>query len=119
MAIIYAVVGIVFFLLFASSPTGVPGNILNALPSNSFYNIVVSILMVVTCIGGFPLYMGPAHEVVEGDWGEMTSNKYFITNKRYILFRVIEIILISIVAALVPSFSDILGFNILCVFDSV
>jgi singapore isolate B (sub-type 7) whole genome shotgun sequence assembly, scaffold_14 len=75
--------------------------------------------MVVTCIGGFPLYMGPAHEVVEGDWGEMTSNKYFITNKRYILFRVIEIILISIVAALVPSFSDILGFNILCVFDSV
>ena len=65
--------------------------------------------------------MGPAHEVVEGDWGEMTSNKYFITNKRYILFRVIEIIVISIVAALVPSFSDILGFNILCaliVFDS-
>ena len=69
--------------------------------------------MVVTCIGGFPLYMGPAHEVVEGDWGEMTSNKFFITNKRYILFRVMEIIVISIIAALVPSFSDILGFNIL------
>ena len=63
--------------------------------------------------------MGPAHEVVEGDWGEMTSNRFFITNKKYILFRVVEIIFISIVAALVPSFSDILGFNILYVFECV
>ena len=74
---------------------------------------IISILMVITCIGGYPLYMGPIHEVVEGNWGAMTANKYFITNKNYILFRTVEILLISVVAAIFPFFSDLLGFNIL------
>ena len=57
--------------------------------------------------------MNPAHEVVEGDWGEVTTNRFFITNKRIVVFRTVEIACLSVIAALVPSFSDILGFNIL------
>ena len=59
--------------------------------------------------------MNPAHEVVEGDWGKITTNQWFITNKKVVLFRAVEIGCLSVIAALVPSFSDILGFNILLV----
>lgn len=83
------------------------------LPEKSFYNVVVSVLMVVTCIGSFPLYLSPTHEVIEGSWGEPKTNRYFITSPRFVLFRVIETILVSVVAKLLPSFSAILGFNIL------
>ena len=64
---------------------GVTGNILSAIPDGTWYSIVISIFMVVTCIGGYPLYVGPIHEMVEGDWGRMTSNKVFITNWNYII----------------------------------
>lgn len=69
--------------------------------------------MVVTLIGSYPLCMGPIHEVVEVFYGEIKTNKVFITNKECWLFRSIEIALISVIAYLVPSFSDILSFNIL------
>ena len=69
--------------------------------------------MVVTLIGSYPLCMGPIHEVVEVFYGEIKTNKIFITNKECWLFRSIEIALISVIAYLVPSFSDILSFNIL------
>ena len=113
MAVIYAFIGIFLFLLLNKSEKGVQGNILASIPETHIFNIIISILMVITCIGGYPLYMGPIHEVVEGNWGAMTSNKYFITNKNYIMFRTAEILLISVVAAIFPFFSDLLGFNIL------
>lgn len=74
---------------------------------------MISLLMVFTCIGGYPLYMGPIHEVVEKDYGTLKTNKYFILNKDCWIFRSAEIAIISIIAFLVPSFSDILSFNIL------
>ena len=69
--------------------------------------------MTITCIGGYPLHLGPAHEVVEGDWGKITGKGAFITNKKTVVFRTVEIICVSMIAALVPSFSDVLGFDIL------
>ena len=89
------------------------GNILRSLPSNHWVNILISALMVFTCVGGYPLYMSPIHEVVEKDYGEIKSNEYFILNRDCWIFRGSEIALISIIAFLVPSFSDILSFNIL------
>ena len=89
------------------------GNILRSLPSNHWVNILISALMVFTCIGGYPLYMSPIHEVVEKDYGEIKTNEYFILNRDCWIFRGSEIALISIIAFLVPSFSDILSFNIL------
>ena len=83
------------------------------LPEKSVYNVIVSILMVVTCIGSFPLYLAPAHVVVEGSWGEPKMNRYFITSPRFVFFRIVETALVSVVAKLLPSFSAILGFNIL------
>ena len=112
-AAIYVVIGVVPFLMLDKTEEGVKGNILSSLPEGHIFNIIISILMVITCIGGYPLYMGPIHEVVEGNWGPMTANKFFITNKRYIIFRIVEILVVSVVAAIFPFFSDLLGFNIL------
>ena len=89
------------------------GNVLASIPEGNWVSIVISILMVITCIGGYPLYMGPIHEVVESGMGAPTTNAYFITSKNFIIFRTIEILLISLVAVLLPFFSDILSFNIL------
>ncbi len=72
--------------------------------------------MVITCIGGYPLYMGPIHEVVETNLGVPTTNKYFITSRNFVVFRVVEILVISVISALLPFFSDVLSFNILCCF---
>lgn len=89
------------------------GNILNVFPQSSWYNIISSLLMSVTCISSFPLYLNPVHEVIEGDWGMNAERGAFITKKKIVIFRTIEIACVSMVAALIPSFSDVLGFNIL------
>ena len=110
---IYVVVGVTLFLLLDGTAGGVPGNVLLSLPSGHVFSIIISILMTVSCVGSYPLYMSTIHEIVEGNWGEMTSNRVFITNPKYVVFRVVELLLISTVAALLPFFSDLLGFNIL------
>lgn len=89
------------------------GNVLASIPEGNWVSILISVLMVVTCIGGYLLYMGPIHEVVESGMGVPTTNAYFVTSKKFIVFRVVEILLISLVATLLPFFSDILSFNIL------
>lgn len=90
----------------------VQGNILLSLPSNHWGTYLTSSLMVVTLIGSFPLCMGPIHEVVEVFYKRIYTNDYFIVNKECWTFRTIEIVIISVIAYLVPSFSDILSFNI-------
>ena len=112
-AAIYVVIGVVPFLMLDKTEEGVKGNILSSLPEGHIFNIIIAVLMTVSCMGSYPLFMRTVHEIVEGDWGAMTSNRFFITNKRYVIFRVIELLLISVVAALIPFFSDLLGFNIL------
>lgn len=110
---IYVVVGVTLFLLLDGTEGGVPGNVLLSLPSGHVFGIIISILMTVSCVGGYPLYMATIHEIVEGNWGEMTSNRVFITNPKYVVFRMVELLLISTVAALFPFFNDVLSFNIL------
>ena len=85
------------------------GDILKSLPYFPWVTVPVNILMVITVIGGFPLWMEPVNEMVEGHWGPTTKGKYFISNPTYIIFRIVEIVLISLVAWFVPQFSDILS----------
>ena len=85
------------------------GDILKSLPDCPWVAVPVNIMMVITVIGGFPLWMEPVNEMVEGHWGPCTKGKYFISNPTYIVFRIVEIILISLVAWFVPQFSDILS----------
>ena len=66
-------------------------------------------MMVITVIGGFPLWMEPVNETIEGHWGPCTKGRAFITNPVYIMFRIFEIIAISLVAYFVPFFGDILS----------
>ncbi|CBK21714.2 uncharacterized protein [Blastocystis hominis] len=109
MAVLYSVVGILIALIYKNGPHGVQGNILQSLPDGTWLAIPVNLLMVITVIGGFPLWMEPVNEMVEGHWGPCTKGKYFITNPVYIVFRIVEIVCISLVAYFVPFFEDILS----------
>ena len=88
---------------------GVMDDIVQSLPDGAWIAYPVDLLMVITVIGGFPLWMEPVNEMVEGHWGEVTKGKVFITNPVYILWRIFEIVVISVVAYFVPHFGDILS----------
>ena len=88
---------------------GVKENILNSLPEGSWVVIPTKLLMAVTVIGSFPLWMEPVNEMIEGHWGPITKGKVFITNPVYIFLRIFEIVAISLVAWYVPQFNDILS----------
>lgn len=112
MAVIYFLIGVIFLSLYKTD-SGVPGNILLAVPGSSVANIVISCLMVVTCIGSFPLYLSPMDEVIEGQFGPLTAGRFFITNKKAVAFRVAMVVLISVMAFLFNDFKAVLNFNIL------
>lgn len=63
--------------------------------------------MCITVIGGFPLWMEPVNETIEGD--DKEYGKIFITTKKYIIMRSIEIIIMSFIAYVIPSFQSLLG----------
>lgn len=112
MGLIYIAIGIVFLSLYKTD-NGVPGNILGAIPSSSIWNMIISVLMVVTCIGSFPLYLGPVNELFDGKCGKVKTNKYFITNPQYIGYRVVEVVGLSVLAFMFNDFKAVLNFNIL------
>ena len=82
-------------------------------PSSSIWNMIISVLMVVTCIGSFPLYLGPVNELFDGKCGKVKTNKYFITNPQYIGYRVVEVVGLSVLAFVFNDFKAVLNFNIL------
>lgn len=112
MAVIYILIGIIFLSLYKTD-NGVPGNILGAIPSNSIWNMIISVLMVVTCMGSFPLYLGPIHELFDGRCGKVKTGKYFIKNGNYVTFRIVEVLAISVFAFVFDDFKSVLNFNIL------
>ena len=112
MAIIYIILGLVFLSLYKTD-NGVPGNILAALPSSSIWNTIISVLMVITCMGSFPLYLGPVHELFDGRCGKVKTNRFFITNPQYVSYRVVEVCGLSVLAFIFNDFKAVLNFNIL------
>ena len=113
MTIIYICMGILLVCVFGNAPEGIPGNVLIALPKDSWANIVISLLMVITCIGSFPLYINPIQEVFRFNYGVLTTNRFFITNGKYILRNIVEIALVSFVGSLFTEFNKILQLDIL------
>ena len=103
MAIIYIIIGLVFLSLYKTD-NGVPGNILAALPSSSIW---------ITCMGSFPLYLGPVHELFDGRCGKVKTNRFFITNPQYVSYRVVEVCGLSVLAFIFNDFKAVLNFNIL------
>ncbi|KAK8829768.1 hypothetical protein WA577_001162 [Blastocystis sp. JDR] len=109
MAIIYIIIGLVFLSLYKTD-NGVPGNILAALPSSSIWNTIISVLMVITCMGSFPLYLGPVHELFDGRCGKVKTNRFFITNPQYVSYRVVEVCGLSVLAFIFNDFKAVLNF---------
>ena len=98
-----------FLSLLSRLAHGVMDDIVQSLPDGAWIAYPVDLLMVITVIGGFPLWMEPVNEMVEGHWGEVTKGKVFITSPVYICWRIFEIVAISVVAYFVPHFGDILS----------
>ena len=112
MAVIYLLIGIVFLMIYKTDD-GIADNILRAIPDDSIWNMIISVLMVVTCMGSFPLYLDPIHELFDGRCGAVKTGKYFISTPVYVWLRVIEVVSISVLAFLFDNFRAVLNFNIL------
>ena len=109
MAVIYLLIGIVFLMIYKTDD-GIADNILRAIPDDSIWNMIISVLMVVTCMGSFPLYLGPIHELFDGRCGAVKTGKYFISTPVYVWLRVIEVVAISVLAFLFDNFRAVLNF---------
>ena len=112
MALIYMAIGVIFLMIYKTED-GIADNILRAIPNDSVWNMIISVLMVVTCMGSFPLYLGPIHELFDGRCGAVKTGKYFITTPVYVWLRVVEVGAISVLAFLFDNFRAVLNFNIL------
>lgn len=112
MALIYVAIGVVFLAIYKTDD-GIADNILRAIPGSSVWNMIISVLMVVTCMGSFPLYLGPIHELFDGRCGAVRAGRYFISTPAYVWMRVIEVAAISVLAFLFDNFRAVLNFNIL------
>lgn len=86
---------------------GVPENIINAFPSDGWIGIVLNIMMIITVAGGFPLWMEPVNETIEGE--DIEHGKIFIKSRKYIILRTVEVVLMSLIALLIPLFGDVIG----------
>lgn len=112
MALIYVAIGVIFLMIYKTED-GIADNILRAIPNDSVWNMIISVLMVVTCMGSFPLYLGPIHELFDGRCGAVKAGKYFISTPVYVWLRVVEVCAISVLAFLFDNFRAVLNFNIL------
>ncbi|KAK8793467.1 hypothetical protein WA158_004826 [Blastocystis sp. Blastoise] len=108
--IMYVVVCTVLMLMFKQDPEGLKDNVLLNLKSGSAESIIVSILMVITCGGNYPLLLLGIYEITEYSMPASDPKRFFIQgNKRY-LSRYIQVLCITIVSILVPYFGVILNF---------
>ena len=82
-------------------------NILNSFPTDGALGVIINLAMMVTVVGGFPLWMEPVNETVEGD--DIEHGKIFIKTPKYILLRTVEVCLMSLIALLIPAFGTVVG----------
>ncbi|KAK8797892.1 hypothetical protein WA171_005421 [Blastocystis sp. BT1] len=107
MALIYIFIGIILSQYYKNSENGVKDNIMQSLPAEFTLGTLLNIAMFITVAGGFPLWMEPINETIEK--GEIERGKLFIKTRKYIILRVVEIVCISVIALVVPSFSQVLS----------
>ena len=86
---------------------GVQDNILNSFPNAGALGVIISLAMMVTVVGGFPLWMEPVNETVEGD--DLEHGKWFIKTPKYIILRTVEVCVMSFIARLFPRFGTMVG----------
>ena len=82
-------------------------SIITSLPDGFALGWLLNLMMWFTVVGGFPLWMEPINETIEGD--DVEHGKVFISSRKYLILRTVEIVLMGLVACLVPSFADVLS----------
>ena len=107
MAIIYSFLGITLSQYYKNSEKGVQESIITSLPDGFALGWLLNLMMWFTVVGGFPLWMEPINETIEGD--DVEHGKVFISSRKYLILRTVEIVLMGLVACLVPSFADVLS----------
>ena len=109
LCLIYIVTGIPLFLSFQNDPVGIQGNIALNLDKTSISSIIISVSMLISCLGNYPLQFLGILEILEAGFQNKTTNRLFVTDKNRILCRVIQAIIISIISLYVPYFSKVFG----------
>ena len=109
--------------MFRQDPNRVQEAILLNLPGNSFAYYAVSITMVLTMLGSFPLLLLPCFEILETNVRmsfelgltpeNKKENRFFVTDAKRFWSRTIQVLVITILAYLVPKFDSINAINIL------
>ena len=89
------------------STLGVKDNILNSFPTTGALGVILNLAMMVTVVGGFPLWMEPVNETVEGD--DVEHGKWFIKTPKYVILRTVEVCAMSLIAGFVPRFGTVVG----------
>ena len=82
-------------------------SIITSLPDGFALGWLLNLMMWFTVVGGFPLWMEPINETIEGD--DVEHGKVFISSRKYLILRTVEIVLMGLVARLVPSFAKVLS----------
>ncbi|KAK8799537.1 hypothetical protein WA158_006086 [Blastocystis sp. Blastoise] len=110
MTCLYLFIGIILFCIFQAHPLGVQSNILRNLDPTSVDTSIISIAMMVSCLGQYPLTLLSVFEIVETPIHHRKENSLFVTDCGRVSSRILQVILLSVISLLIPFFGSILSF---------
>ncbi|OAO12029.1 Transmembrane amino acid transporter protein [Blastocystis sp. ATCC 50177/Nand II] len=106
LGLIYLVTGIVLFLMYRSDPRHVQEAVIFNMKKDSLPFILVSITMVLTLLGSFPLLLLPCFEIMEANH-EKKENRLFVTDGYRFWTRTAQVVIITLIGYFIPVFSSI------------
>lgn len=101
------------FLSYSSSPGGIKSNILLSIPETHPTAIIVSIMMFLSCLFTYPIYSPPLNEVLEETIKNKRTTGIFVSDPTRLMYRILQTLMISLVAWFCPFFGDIISLDIL------
>ena len=97
------------FLSYSSSPGGIKSNILLSIPETHPTAIIVSIMMFLSCLFTYPIYSPPLNEVLEETIKNKRTTGIFVSDPTRLMYRILQTLMISLVAWFCPFFGDIIS----------
>lgn len=85
---------------------GIQEAIIRNLPKNSAPFIIISITMVLTLLGSFPLLLLPCFEIVESK-ADKKENRFFVTDPYRFWTRTLQVLVIAVLGFFIPEFGSI------------
>ena len=84
-----------------------------SIPSTNPAAIIVSLMMFVSCLFTYPIYSPPLNEILEETIRNKKTAGLFVADSRRLIYRLLQTVMISVIAWFCPFFGDIIFFDIL------